>query len=277
MENTAQVHASPENGALRSSINYMVAMAQKPARYLCSPPPGTPELNWQLEAQAVDVQDGRPRLSLLSMEKQGFTLRRAETAVTNFYDQEQVLHTYYPEVERLVQKVTGARTVRAFDSNVRNGSKDERRKTGAFPPARFVHADYTPKSAPQRMRDLLPAPEADEALKRRYMFINVWRPVKGPVQDEALALLDAQSVAATDLVPTDLLYTDRTSEIYNVTFNPAHRWYYFRHMEADEVMLLANFDSLANKIVPHSAFSDPTASSDAPPRESIEVRTIAVF
>ena len=127
------------------------------------------------------------------------------------------------------------------------------------------------------MRDLLPAPEADEALKRRYMFINVWRPVKGPVQDEALALLDAQSVAATDLVPTDLLYTDRTGEFYNVTFNPAHRWYYFRHMEADEVMLLANFDSLANKIVPHSAFSDPTACSDAPPRESIEVRTIAVF
>ena len=32
-----------------------------------------------------------------------------------------------------------------------------------------------------------------------------------------------------------------------------------------------------NKIVPHSAFDDPTASSNALPRESIEVRTIAFF
>jgi hypothetical protein len=97
------------------------------------------------------------------------------------------------------------------------------------------------------------------------------------VQNEALALLDAQSVPTHDLVATDLLYTDRTGEIYNVTFNPAHRWYYFRYMEASEVIVFANFDSLENKIVPHSAFDDPTASSDASPRESIEVRTIAFF
>jgi hypothetical protein len=277
METTAHAQGRPENGDVRSSINYMIAMAQKPARYLCTPPPGAPEFNWQLESQSVQVYDGRPRLSLLSIEKQGFTLRRAETAVTNFYDQEQVLHTYYPEVERLVREVTDARTVLAFDYNVRSGSKDERCKTGAFPPARFVHADYTPRSAPQRVRDLLPAQAAEESVKRRYAFVNVWRPIKGPVQNEALALLDAQSVAAKDLVATDLLYTDRTGEIYNVTFNPAHRWYYFRHMEASEVMVFANFDSLNNKIVPHSAFDDPTASSDASPRESIEVRTIAFF
>lgn len=277
MENTAHARVRPETGDVRSSINYMVAMAQKPARYLCPPPPGAPEFNWQLESQSVQVYDGRPRLSSLSIEKHGFTLRRAQTAVTNFYDQEQVLHAYYPEVERLVREVTGARTVLAFDYNVRNGSKAERRKTGAFPPARFVHADYTPRSAPQRVRDLLPAHEAEESLKRRYAFVNVWRPITGPVQNEALALLDAQSVAATDLVATDLLYTDRTGEIYNITFNPAHRWYYFRHMEASEVMVFANFDSLDHKIVPHSAFDDPTASADAPPRESIEVRTIALF
>lgn len=277
MENTEQTTCTEASGDVRSSINYMRAMTQRPARYLCTPPPGMPELNWELEAQAVQVYDGRPRLSSLSLEKQGFTLRRAATTVTNFYDQEQVLHTYYPEVEQLVREMTGVRRVLAFDSNVRNGSKEERRKTGAFPPARFVHADYTPKSAPQRVRDVLPAPEADEALSRRYAFVNVWRPITGPVRNEALALLDAQSVAPRDLVATDLLYSDRTGEIYNVTFNPAHRWYYFRHMDASEVMVFANFDSLDHKIVPHSAFADPTAAADAPPRESIEVRTIAFF
>ena len=84
-------------------------------------------------------------------------------------------------------------------------------------------------------------------------------------------------MATTDLVATDLLYTDRTGGIYNVTFNPAHRWYYFRLMDASEVMVFTNFDSLEHKIVPHSAFDNPTVSAGAPPRESIEVRTIALF
>lgn len=277
MEHTVETDFTETRGDVRASINYMKAMAQRPARYLCTPPPGMPELNWELESHSVEVYNARPHLSSLSIETQGFTLRRAATAVVNFYDHEQVRHTYYPEVERLVREVTSAHRVLAFDDNVRNGAKEERRKTGAFPPARFVHGDYTPKSAPQRVRDLLPAHEADQALTRRYAFVNVWRPISGPVQDEALALLDAQSITPRDLVATDLRYRDRTGEIYNVTFNPAHRWYYFRHMEADEVMVFANFDSRNTLVVPHSAFFDPTAAADAPPRESIEVRTIAFF
>jgi hypothetical protein len=97
------------------------------------------------------------------------------------------------------------------------------------------------------------------------------------VQDEALALCDAQTVAPTDLVAPDLIYADRMGEVYNVTFNPNPRWYYFRHMEASEVLVFTNFDSCDKKIVPHSAFHDPTASPGAPPRESIEVRTVAFF
>ena len=275
MENMVEPTFTEARGDVCASINYMKVMAQRPARYLCTLPPGMPELNWELASHPVQVYNARPHLSSLFIATQGFTLRRAATAVANFYDHEQVRHTYYPEVERLVREVTGAHRVLAFDDNIRNGSKEERRKTGVFPPARFVHADYTPKSAPQRARDLLPAHEADQALTRRYAFVNVWRPISGPVQNEALAVLDAQSVAPRDLVATDLLYSDRTGEIYNVTFNPAHRWYYFRYMEAGEVMVFANFDSRNNMSVPHSAFFDPTAAADAPPRESIEVRTIA--
>jgi hypothetical protein len=255
----------------------MKAMDQRPARYLCTPPPGKPELNWEVEGHPVQVYNARPRLASFSLEAQGFTFRRAGTAVTNFYEHDQVRQTYYPEVERLVRDVTGAQRVLAFDDNVRNGSKEERLKTGAFPPARFVHGDYTPKSAPQRIRDLFPAHEAEQALTRRYAFVNVWRPIAGPVQNEALALLDAQSLTQRDLVATDLLYSDRIGEIFNVTFHPAHRWYYLRHMEPDEVMVFANFDSRNTLVVPHSAFFDPTAAADAPPRESVEVRTIALF
>lgn len=275
MKNPIHAEQGDASGNVRSSISYMITMAQKPARYLCTPPPGVPELNWQLAAELVQIHNGRPLLTSLSLERQGFTLRRAETAVTNFYDDTQVTQIYYPEMERLVKDLAGARKVLVFDYNRRIGSKGTREKTGAFPPSRFAHADYTLKSAPQRVRDLLSEEEARERLARRYVFINVWRPIRGPVEDDALSLCDAQTVVPNDLVATDLIYADRTGEFYNVTFNPNHRWYYFRHLEASEVLVFKNFDSHEKKVVPHTAFRDPTASPNAPPRESIEVRTIA--
>ena len=197
--------------------------------------------------------------------------------MTNFYDQEQVLHTYYPEVERLVREVTGARKVLAFDYNVRKRVKSrapQNRSVSACPLcARRLHTEVSTatsaRPAPRTrggqsrsrdgMRSSTYGDRSQDQCRTRH-----WRPGRAVSR-------------ATDLVATDLLYTDRTGEIYNVTFNPAHRWYYFRHMEASEVMVFANFDSLDHKIVPHSAFYDPTAAADAPPRESIEVRTIAFF
>jgi len=40
-------------------------------------------------------------------------------------------------------------------------------------------------------------------------------------QDTPLAVSDARSIDDQDLVATDLVYPDRTGEIYYVKFNPA--------------------------------------------------------
>jgi hypothetical protein len=51
-------------------------------------------------------------------------------------------------------------------------------------------------------------------------------------------------------------------------------------MRTDEVMLIKCFDSADDgraRFVPHSAFVDPTAPADAPPRESIELRTLVFY
>ena len=50
-------------------------------------------------------------------------------------------------------------------------------------------------------------------------------------------MCDATSLADGDLVPQDLIYRDRKGEIYGLTFNPAHRWYYAPAMQADEALL----------------------------------------
>ncbi len=51
-------------------------------------------------------------------------------------------------------------------------------------------------------------------------------------------------------------------------------------MGADEAVLIKGYDSATDgraRFTPHSAFEDPTTPVGAPPRESIEVRTLAFF
>ena len=60
------------------------------------------------------------------------------------------------------------------------------------------------------------------------------------------------------------------------------RWYTFPSMTRDEVVMFRAFDSdLVDRgepfWTPHSAFRDPTAGDDAPPRASIEMRAICLF
>jgi len=65
-----------------------------------------------------------------------------------------------------------------------------------------------------------------------------------------------------------------------VSFSPEHRWYYFPDMARDEAMVFKVYDSADDgraRFTAHTAFDDPTAPRDAPPRESIESRTFAFF
>jgi hypothetical protein len=179
----------------------------------------------------------------------------------------------------LVKEATGAVRVVAFDHNVRNLPMAKRKVNGVREPVKFAHNDYTIKSGPQRVRDLFPS-EADELLKHRFAVINVWRPISGPVQESPIAVCDARSIAQSDWVESDLKYRDRTGEVYSITFNPAHRWFYFPQMQRDEAILLKCYDSKDDgraRFTAHSAFDDPTSPPNAPARESIETRTLVFF
>src|SRR5262249_40092816 len=153
-------------------------------------------------------------------------------------DAAEIRRVYYPEAEDIVKRATGADRVFIFDHVVRRhirGTEDYR--DGVRQPARRVHVDHTERSAPQRVRDLLPD-EAEELLRGRVQVVNLWRPIRGPVRDAPLAFCDASSVAPQDLVPSDLVYAHRTGETYSVTYSRAHRWFYLKEMTTDEALLL---------------------------------------
>ena len=265
---------------VEASMNYLVPPTEKPAFYLYEPPPGTPQRTTENDRHTVAIQNGRKILESLSLDEQGFTLTHHDTDMSNFYDKEEVRAVYYPELEQLVRKATGASKVLVFDHNVRCAAMAERGENGAQRPVKSAHNDYTHKSGPQRARDLVEPAEAARLLEHRFAVINVWRPIVGPVEEMPLAVCDAQSIREQDLVPTDLVYRDRTGEVYQLAFSPQHRWFYFPNMQRTDVMLIKCYDSAQDgraRFSAHSAFRDPTSPPDAAPRESIEARTLAFF
>jgi len=262
---------------VRASLNYLAPMAEAPYSYAYAPPEGVPATNRKTVPQLVSVHNARPIANRLSLDREGFAFVREPSEVSNFYDDDEVRRVYYPECERILQRATGATRVVVFDHIVRN--KALAGEKGIKLPAKGVHNDYTIRSGPQRVRDFFPG-EADELLKDRFAIINVWRPIRGPVQESPLAVCDAESLRESDFVASALIYPHRRGEILSVNYNPNHRWFYIPAMQPDEAWLLKCFDSATDgraRYTAHTGFDDPTSAPDAPPRESIETRAFVFF
>ena len=167
-----------------------------------------------------------------------------------------------------------------FDHTVRFEDAAQGDESAIRSPVRVVHNDYTVRSGVQRVHDILDEEDAKTFLQHRFAIVNVWRSIAAPVEIAPLAIADAQSISDEDFVATDLIFPDRTGEIYQVVYSSNHRWFYFPKMRRDEALLLKTYDSATDgraRFTAHSAFDDPTAPNDAPPRESIEVRTLVSF
>jgi hypothetical protein len=260
-------------------VNYLAEMEEKPVMYAHTPPPGTSQTNRRNDSKIVKISDARPILGQLSLDTQGFALVHHHSKVVNFYDDTEVREVYYLEVERLLKETTGAVKVVIFDHVVRCAPKAKRGENGVREPAKVVHNDYSLKSAPRRVRDHVPE-EAEELLQHRFAEINVWRPIRGPIQESPLAVCNARSIEPRDVVASDLVYPHRVGETYVFTYNPNHRWFYFPDMQRNEALLLKCYDSKDDgraRFTAHTAFDDPTSPPDAAPRESIEVRALVFF
>ncbi len=231
------------------------------------------------DRRRVSIQNGRPLAGRFSLDENGFIFVEHKTAVTDFFDTQQLESVYYPEVEQLIKAVSGVARVVVFDHTLRSGDESEREARLIREPVLSAHNDYTEWSGPQRVRDLLPE-EAETLLKRRFAIIQVWRAINKPIQANPLALADARSVAPEDLMVAERRYPHRVGQTYRLRYNPAHRWFYFPEMRRDEALVFKVFDSKKDgraRFTPHTSFDDPGSPPDAPPRQSIEARALAFF
>jgi hypothetical protein len=264
--------------SVKATLHYLSRTERKPYLYMFEPPEGVPAAWGELNTVTdVVVRNARRLSKPPSLDEQGFQFHVQETAVTDFYDERQIADVYYPELEKLLTKLIGAEKVLIFDHTIRSVPKVRAGAKGVREPTRHVHSDYTEASGPQRVRDLLTPEEAAQRLKRRFLEVNVWRPIKGPLQDAPLAVCDAGSIAPGDRIAADLIYRDRTTETYSFNYSPDHRWYYYPEMAQSEAIIFKGFDSdqgAKARFTAHTAFDDPSAPSMVLPRESIEARAL---
>ena len=138
-------------------LNYLAPMAETPMNLAYEPPPGVPRSTGVPEPHRVMIYDARQISGRLSLDSEGLAVVKHNSAVRDFYDEDELRRVYYPEAERLVAKVTGATRVLVFDHTVRRrvwGGVDRSAGTPRQP-VTAVHNDYTINSGPQRVRDLM--------------------------------------------------------------------------------------------------------------------------
>jgi len=235
---------------------------------------------WPGEEHRMPIEDMRLHLDDLALERNGFVLIRHRSSVINFRHADEVQRVYYAEVIDLVKRLTGAEKVLPFGEILRT---DAATTGDGRLPAYGAHVDYGDRTVRNFTEEFLGPREAAHWLQRRHVLINLWRPIT-PVHRTPLALCDAASVEESDLNESEIRggldQPDRPPLWgFNLSYNPRHRWYYAPFMQPDEVLVFKLFDSERSRVqwTGHTAFDDPSSAADAPPRQSLEIRTISFF
>ncbi len=267
-------------GSTLGSVGYLADPKQRPVSIIPPEESGLQrERQAQYETHRIFVENLRPFAEDLSLDKDGVILRRRPTRVLDLYDEEAVKAVYYRETEALLKAETGAKRVLVFDHTRRVEGAAELESKWSRRPVRTVHNDYTDRSGPQRVRDLM-GEDAESLLEGRFAVINTWRPIRGPVLRAPLGFIHPDSLAPEDVVAADLVYQDRVGEIYEIAYNPNHHWLYVPEMTADEILIFKCHDSARDgraRFLPHTGFDDFATPENARTRESIETRSLVFF
>lgn len=231
--------------------------------------------------QNVTIYNARPRHAAgeLDLDSSGFILVEHESKVTDFHDKQQVADIYFAEMRDLILAETGAAA--AFPVQFYQVRSAE--------PAHFfdayslyMHCDFSPNGCTKLARHFIRAAGSeieysDEAWD--FALYNLWRPVDGPVERDPLVLIDASTVARSDILEYSPVKDRHDGRAALPLYNPDQTLYYVPHMQPHEVLVFKQLDSRPGHalVCPHTSFQDPTAKADAPARQSIDIRMVCVF
>ncbi|KAK4702295.1 hypothetical protein P7C70_g3928, partial [Phenoliferia sp. Uapishka_3] len=119
----------------------------------------------------------------------------------------------------------------------------------------------------------------DDVLEKysRVQQLNLWRPISGPVTMAPLVVCDGRTVKATERSVHCGLFGTRTV----IHHGTEQKWFYMPRQQVDEFILLKIYDSHVREgdalDVPHTGCDIHGFDGLERPRESIEVRVVAVY
>jgi hypothetical protein len=151
------------NQDVNAPVRYLVPTGKKPI-YIASRggADAALDIGAEFEDRAVTIHDARQLQPPAGLDKQGFSLLPQATLVEDFYALEKIQAAYEVEITGLVLAAMGATDALVFDHTLRSDSRKVRGDHSTREPASVIHNDYTDASAVKRLRDLLPAGDAED-------------------------------------------------------------------------------------------------------------------
>ena len=178
------------------------------------------------------------------MDRLGVSLAHLQSQCSNFYDSAEVERVYYPEIEKLLLDSSRTRPTRwstittSSTRTTRATAEDQDTKNPGVNPgyANLVHNDLNDNSGRVRCRELLTRnlrnfgrtqhyseAEADEKMSRRFMSINLARPME-TMEQIPFVLCAWPSFADQPYINNYRIYDDRVGETTRFTYRPDHEW-----------------------------------------------------
>ena len=259
----------------------------------------------QILRDARRIEEYHPGLSpytAASMDKLGVSLAHCESECQNFYDHREVERVFYREMEELLLDFfPGATDALVYNHDVfdkyyqgdRTENQADKNPGVNANYANLVHNDLNDNSGRVRCRELLTknlrnfgrqvnytAAEADEKMSRRFMSINLAKPMEA-VQQNPFVLCAWPSFADQPYINNYRIYDDRVGETTRFTYRPEHEWYWVPEQQPNEVSMLKCYDSVTDGSVSrwsfHTACINPNLPDDAPCRRNLVVRSFVFF
>ncbi|PVI00974.1 hypothetical protein DM02DRAFT_706601 [Periconia macrospinosa] len=248
--------------------------------------------------RAMKIRDIRGMGHKFQLDLNGFEFVQIPTKQRSTDDDEVIIKDYYPELENIIRKMTGASTVFAFNHAIRQASdpseegKPDNNGRLQQIPASHPHVDYAAIDTDSGIRELIEGTKKEITFPphisklydtcSRFCFLNVWRPLK-TIKKDPLAVADATTVPDSDYqVRARKFRSGIKSANYVMSHgnkDEQHRWYYMYEMQPDEIVIFKGYDTkqdFPGWRCPHTAFVLP-GTENSPPRESIECRIVCFW
>lgn len=235
----------------------------------------------------VRMLDGR--LLSTSLDMEGIELSAHCYRHVNYYDFNEVVMFYYPELQRHLRcLIPNAERIVPFHHQVRSWRKEEvvecrgvssagdiERPVLQQPkdPVCFAHSDYSLQGGMSRMQSLglpplprdswcgsnsgqplLTAEEVQHySSSGDFMILHAWRNISTEkLQQHPLALCCADSVQESAFLAYDLCYPDRAEGVMAVRHEDSQRWLYHKDLDRDELLLFKQYDTRGTAIKSHA-------------------------